>query len=81
MLAVNGYDETRERVQAFVDERKLTHPIALMGGKIGRELYNVHGYPTSFWIDRQGRVLGHDIGYGAGKEVELRKHIRELLAK
>jgi hypothetical protein len=81
VLAVNGYDETRERVQQFVDSRKLTHPIVLMGGKIARERYHVIGYPTSFWLDREGKVLGHDSGYAASQEVQLRNRIVELLKK
>lgn len=68
-------------MRKFVDDKKLTHPILLMGGAVARERYAVSGFPTSFWIDREGRVVSRSVGFGPGMEVEMRKTAEELLAR
>lgn len=80
MLAVNGYDESAEQVKRFVDKKKLTHPIVLMGGKTASESYGVRGYPTSFWLDREGKVVSFDVGFGEGGQKELKATLEKMLA-
>ena len=81
MLAVNGYNETAEVVKRFVSEKKLTHPIVLMGRDVGRDQYGVEGYPTSFWVDREGRVVERLMGFGAGGEKALEAKLLDLLSR
>ncbi len=81
VLAVNGYDESRETVERCVERRKLTHPILLMGGKVASKQYLVNGYPTSYWIDREGRLLERSVGFGPGSEKKLEAKLVELLER
>ncbi len=72
VLAVNGYDEPKEVVEKFVREKKLGQKVLLLGGKVAREKYGVHAYPTCFFIDRTGKVVDREVGFAPnmGKAVE-----------
>jgi hypothetical protein len=78
---VNGYDETRDVIAKFVAEKKLTHSILMMGGKPARELYYVSAFPTSYFLDRDGRILERTLGFEASEVNQLERHIQELLAR
>lgn len=55
VLAVD-FDEPAERVAAYLVDLGLSFPALLdPGGEIQR-LYQVRGYPTSFFIDREGII-------------------------
>lgn len=61
VLAVNA-GESQEAVKRFVADMGLTFDILLdRGGKV-QELYHIQGYPTSFFLDREGRIRAYHIG-------------------
>jgi thiol-disulfide isomerase/thioredoxin len=61
ILAVN-LQEQKADVEAFMRRNKLTFPAALDGdGRIARQ-YGVMGIPTSYILDRQGRVILRLVG-------------------
>jgi cytochrome c biogenesis protein CcmG/thiol:disulfide interchange protein DsbE len=62
MLAVSADADGREVVEPFVRELGLTFPVLLdVDGQVpGR--YGVTGYPETFIIDRNGKVVAHEIG-------------------
>jgi len=45
-----------EKVAAFVRERGITYPIVHVGREAERAFGGLRGYPTSFLLDRSGRV-------------------------
>lgn len=61
VVAVN-FDEPEADVQAFVDELGLTFEILLDPGAEIQRLYQVRGYPTSYFIDAEGVVRILHIG-------------------
>ena len=61
VLAVN-FDEPAAEVQAFQDKLGLTFPLLLDPGAVVQRLYRVVGYPTSYWIDREGQVAAMHVG-------------------
>jgi thiol-disulfide isomerase/thioredoxin len=79
ILAVNSWDEPQDKVQGFVDDQKLTHPIALMGSRPAKQQYGVEGVPTNFWLDRQGNLVGREVGWRGAEhlEAELKKLLSE----
>lgn len=79
VLAVNGWDEPREKVEVFVNEKKLTHPVALKGSVVAQGKYKVFGYPTSFWLDREGNIVHRDVGWHGPEHLEAK--LTELLGK
>lgn len=61
VLAVN-FDEPQPDVQAFQDELGLSFPLLLDPGAVVQRLYRVIGYPTSYWINREGQVAAVHVG-------------------
>ncbi len=61
VVAVN-FDEPTDDVQAFVDELGLTFKVLLDPGAEIQRLYQVRGYPTSYFIDAEGVVRVLHIG-------------------
>lgn len=62
VLAID-FDESAEIVAPFVSELGLTFPILLdPGGKVNAELYNVRGYPSSYFVDSDGVIRVVQIG-------------------
>ncbi len=75
IVAVN-FDEPQHEVQNFVDELGLTFEILLdPGGEIQR-LYQVRGYPTSYFVDAEGVV--RVIHIGIMTESQLDGYLTEL---
>jgi hypothetical protein len=80
VMAVNGYDEPKDEVEGFMTKNKLTHPVLLLGGKVALDVYGVEGFPTAFWIDHQGRIVGREVGFEPGHVPAMEKRIERLLA-
>jgi peroxiredoxin len=75
VLAVD-FDESPELVQAFVNELGLSFPVLLDPGADIQKLYQVRGYPTSFFIDTEGII--RIIQIGIMTEEELDANLQEL---
>lgn len=65
-------------VQAFLDERGIGYPVAIVGREAERAFGGIRGYPTSFLIDRSGRVRHKALGPLAMLSFE--PAVRRLLA-
>jgi peroxiredoxin len=61
VLAVN-LDEPREDAAAFASGLSLTFPVLLDPGAQVNDLYRVRGYPTTFFVDREGRIDREHVG-------------------
>jgi thiol-disulfide isomerase/thioredoxin len=72
IVAVNGYEESREVVAAFAEQAKLQHPIALNGRSVADDVYKVGTYPTTFWINRDGAIEDYQIGMHSAASLEQR---------
>lgn len=62
MLAVSADQGDRAAVDGFVRERSLTFPVLPDPDLTIPDLYRVTGYPETFIIDRNGRVVAHEMG-------------------
>ena len=80
LLAVNEDEGGIEAVKRFVDEMKLTFRVLVdPEGEVGRK-YGVWGYPESFLLDREGRVVERVIGPRDWAAPEQIARIEALLA-
>lgn len=61
ILAVDN-DESLEIVSAFVDELGLTFPVLLDPGAAIQNLYQIRGYPSSYFVDANGIIQVVHIG-------------------
>jgi hypothetical protein len=76
---VNGWNESKEKLQKFVDKEKLEQKILLMGGTIADKLYRVTNYPTSFWINHEGRIVDREVGFNPEAFSKMEGHVERLL--
>jgi peroxiredoxin len=61
ILAVN-FDEPRSEVQEFRDQMFLGLTMLLDPGGVIQRLYRVSGYPTTFFVDREGVIRAQHVG-------------------
>jgi peroxiredoxin len=62
MLAVSADQDGREMVERFVREHGLTFPVLPDPNLQIADRYKVTGYPETFVIDRNGRIVAHELG-------------------
>ncbi len=62
MLAVSQDDEGIQAVKPFLEKSGYTFPVLLDPKGSVSSQYGVTGYPETFIIDRQGKVVQHVIG-------------------
>jgi len=80
LLAVSEDEGGAEGVRAFVAQMKVTFPVLLdPDGDVGRK-YEVWGFPESFLLDREGRVVERVIGPRDWSSPEQIARIEALLA-
>lgn len=70
----------RERAKKFIDKYNLTYHFleAEEDKRVVKEKFGVKWFPTSYLVDREGRILICHVGFKAGDEVELEKEILKL---
>jgi peroxiredoxin len=81
IIAVDGKRDT-ERATAFIEENGLTYTMlenAEGDDDVVGNLYKVRAYPSSFLIDRDGKVMYFHLGFEAGDEEHLEEEIQSLL--
>jgi peroxiredoxin len=62
LLAVSQDEGAVDGVKKFVDQMKLTFPVLYdPDGEVGRK-YGIWGFPESFLLDRDGRIIERVIG-------------------
>ena len=82
IVAVERSRDT-ERAKKLIADNKLTYRFLENGegdAEVVRKVFGVTTFPTSFLIDREGRVIRVHVGFEAGDEKELEAQIRELLS-
>jgi TonB family protein len=77
VLGVNNEDV--EIARAFVKRKGYTFTTLVDEGREVSMKYGVSGIPQVFIIDREGKVKWHALGYGPGREVELRNAVENAL--
>ena len=79
VLAIEAM-RNREGATKFFEENNLSYHLVENGeDDVVRKVFGVQGYPTSFVLDRQGRVVFYHIGFDKGDEVKIEKEIKKLL--
>ena len=81
VVAIEAFRD-RETALEFIDKEKLSFHLLenLEGeGEVVYAYYGVSGFPTTFVIDGQGRVVFFHLGFSEGDEVELEEQILKLL--
>ena len=81
IVAVDGKRDT-ERATKFIEENALTYTMlenAEDDAEIVGSVFKVRAYPSSFLIDRDGKVMYFHLGFEEGDEEHLEEEILKLL--
>jgi len=78
IIGVDPYDKIEDSIAPFLAKRGVTYLVLLEGKKVAID-YHVSAYPTMYLIDRNGKILFSQMGYGEETEKKLEKIILEHL--
>lgn len=81
IIAVEGF-RMEKLAKEFIEENQLTYRFVQDNegdDAVVRKIYKVNGFPTTFIIDRNGRVIYSHLGFEAGDEEKLEEEILSLL--
>ena len=67
------------RVKEFVQKSGVNYTVVLAGMKVAQAFGGVEAIPTTFIIDRDGRIAGRHVGFTSREEFE--KEIKPLLER
>jgi peroxiredoxin len=81
VIAVETKHQT-ERATTFIEENGLTYTMLENGEgdtEVANNIFNVIYHPSSFLIDRNGKIMYYHLGFEAGDEEKIEKEINTLL--
>ena len=81
VIAVETKGQT-ERATKFIEENGLTYTMLENGegdAEVATTTFNVIYHPSSFLIDRNGKVMYYHLGFEAGDEEKIEEEIKTLL--
>ena len=81
VIAIETKGQT-ERATKFIEENGLTYTMLKNGegeAEVASTTFNVIYHPSSFLIDRDGKVMYYHLGFEAGDEEHLEEQIKTLL--
>jgi peroxiredoxin len=81
VVAVEAFRDT-ERARSFIEKKGLTYNLLEDGEDdeaVTGDVFGVYAYPSSFLIDRDGRVMYYHLGFELGDEKKIEQEIKSLL--
>ncbi|MGD8731468.1 MAG: redoxin domain-containing protein [Anaerolineales bacterium] len=75
IMAIND-GESADKVEQFAEENELSLPLLLDPGRVVQRLYNIRGYPSSVFVDDEGRIKF--IHIGLIQKSQLSNYLEEL---
>ncbi len=81
IVAVEAF-RMEELARKFIEENSLTYQFVQDGtdkNAVVGKVYKVFGFPTTFVIDRNGKILYSHLGFSPGDEEKLEREILSLL--
>ena len=73
-------DEDQAELRKFVSRHGLTLPVLLdPGGRVAGGDYRTTGYPETFLLDREGRILKHVVGPAEWDSPEVMAELRRMM--
>ena len=81
VIAIESNQDTEQALE-FIAEHNLTYPMLedVEGDdNVVANKLQIYGFPTSYLVDRNGKVMFSHIGFDEGDEVKIEKEILQLL--
>jgi peroxiredoxin len=72
-----------ERAKKFIEEKELTYHLLETEEEndVVEEVFDIGSFPTSFLIDRDGKIVRCHVGFEEGDEAQLEREILSLYRK
>jgi peroxiredoxin len=81
MLTISVDYEGIKPVQEFISKHRYTFPVLLDPKGETLDLFEVKGIPTTFFVDKKGKMVGKAIGPRDWKSIEVESLINLLIEK
>ena len=79
MIGIDPIDDPeKDEMADFLAKRGITYTILFSERELS-DTYRVSGYPTLYFLDREGKIAKMHIGFGKGMEEELEADLVKLL--
>lgn len=74
-------EKMKETIAAFAEEFKINYPLAIGDGATRDQVPDFEGFPTTLFIDREGKVRMKQVGFDPSMKAELEAIVQNLLAE
>ena len=74
VIGMDPYDDKEDNLPDFLAKRDVDYTVLYASREIAKT-YRVSGYPTMFLIDKEGKIIHIQEGYGEGTEARLEEII------
>jgi thiol-disulfide isomerase/thioredoxin len=71
LYAIVADSEDREKVRRYIQERHIEYPV-LLGNSDVLAAFHVGSFPTTYYVDREGRVGSHTVGMSTRLSIRAR---------
>ena len=78
VVGIDPVDKKEDGLDEFLSKHGVTYTILLGNKELAKE-YRVSGYPTLYLIDKKGKILFRQSGYGEGTEEKIEEIIKQHL--
>lgn len=78
IIGVNPFDTKEDGIVEFLAKRNVNYTVVL-GTKEVAKMYRVAGYPTMYLLDKQGKIIMNQVGFGEGVEEKIEEMILKHL--
>jgi thioredoxin-related protein len=73
-------DPVKDDMTDFIEKRSVGYTVVFSDRELPQK-YRVTGYPTLFFINREGKIVKYHEGFSASMEEEVEKQIQKMLKK
>ena len=80
VIGIDPYDTVEDDMGTFLSKRGVTYTVLLEGKNAAKD-YRVSGYPTMYLVDKSGKIIFVQEGYGKGVDEQLSQVIEKNLAE
>lgn len=71
IIGVSLDQGSEEEVRSFVQRYEINYPVVIGDGSIAKLYGGIQAIPTTFFIDRSGKIRGKHIGYMSKQQVKM----------
>jgi len=75
----DAYAKDKSAIEKFVEQEKMPYPVLVDGDSISKPYGGLDDLPTSFFVDRNGKVVAAQIGINSESDIE--NNIKKALAE